>query len=76
MMKECIRLDRECADLCELTAKSLAASADYVHELCRLCAEACERCGNECSRHEAEHCRACAEACYACAEACRIMAAA
>lgn len=74
MMKDCIRLDRECADICAFTAQALTQHSTFSTELCRLCADACERCGNECSKHHhSAHCQKCAEACFRCAEVCRKM---
>ncbi|MBB6672301.1 four-helix bundle copper-binding protein [Cohnella nanjingensis] len=70
MMRTCIRLDRECADICGFAAQAMAQGSTYYGELCLICAEACESCGAECAKHETEHCRRCAEACYACAGAC------
>lgn len=74
-MKECIRLDRECADLCSFTANVLSLGGSYAKQLCEVCAQVCEACGNECKKHKAEHCQRCAEACFRCAEACKAMAA-
>ncbi len=75
MMAGCIRLDRECADICAFAAKSMQSSSPFAKQICELCAEICEACGNECKKHEAEHCQRCAEACFKCAEVCRGMAA-
>ena len=74
-MSKCIRLDRECADICAFAAQAMSHNSSYAKQLCRLCAEVCEACGNECKQHEHDHCQRCAEACFACAEACRKMAA-
>ncbi|MEK5400322.1 four-helix bundle copper-binding protein [Paenibacillus sp. FSL K6-2859] len=73
-MKECIRLDCECAKLCTYTASALSINSSYARELCTLCAAVCESCGNECKKYESHHCQQCAEACFRCAEACRAMA--
>lgn len=75
MMKECIRLDRECAEICGFTAHALSMNSIYAKALCLACAEACEACGNECKKHDHDHCQQCAEACFACAKICREMAA-
>ncbi|WP_410511321.1 four-helix bundle copper-binding protein [Paenibacillus sp. BR2-3] len=75
MMKECIRLDRECADICAFAAQAMSMNSAYAKEICKVCADACEACGNECKKHDSEHCRLCAEACFKCAKACRAMAA-
>jgi len=74
-MRDCIRLDRECADMCELAAKSISQGSPFVREICALCADICDACGKECEKHMHEHCKHCAEACFACAQACRNMAA-
>ncbi|SFI80410.1 protein of unknown function [Paenibacillus sp. UNC496MF] len=75
MMADCIRHNRECADLCAFAAQALDRGSPYARALCRLCADACEACGETCLMHASEHCRLCAEACFACAKACRGMAA-
>jgi hypothetical protein len=74
MMVECIRLDRECADICALAAKSMSSNSPFAKEICQLCAKICEACGNECKKHEHQHCKECADACFRCAEACKLMA--
>jgi hypothetical protein len=73
MMVECIRIDRDCSDICRLAAAWMARDSRFVHQLCELCAAICDACGAECAKHATEHCRACAEACRRCAERCREM---
>jgi len=77
MMAGCVRLDRDCGDVCTLAARLLMRGSDLHPQDCQLCAEACERCAEECEKHAAhhDHCQQCAEACRACAETCRSMAA-
>lgn len=75
MMAGCIRLDRECADLCALAVQSMQRNSPFMAQICALCADVCEACGNECQKHDHDHCQACAQACFKCAEACRKMAA-
>lgn len=70
---ECIRLDRDCADLCRLVATFLARGSAFSPALVLAVAEACEACATECDQHDTEHCRACAEACRDCADECRRM---
>ncbi|UYZ64885.1 four-helix bundle copper-binding protein [Hymenobacter weizhouensis] len=72
MMVRCISLDRDCADICALTARFLARGSEHAQHLLRECAEICRACGQECEQHaaHAEHCRMCAEACRRCEEAC------
>lgn len=73
MMARCISLDRDCADICALTARFLARGSEHAQHLLRECAEICHACGVECAQHadHMEHCRQCAEACKQCEEACR-----
>ncbi|MBA9078847.1 MULTISPECIES: four-helix bundle copper-binding protein [Rufibacter] len=75
MMAGCISLDRDCADICRLTAAFLARGSEHGKHLLKECIEICQKCGDECAQHDAEHCKQCAEACYRCAEACRSLAA-
>ena len=72
----CIRLNIDCADICEMTgrffARASARDRATLKALLRACADACRACGEECAQHAAhmEHCRICAESCRTCAEAC------
>ena len=81
-LRDCIRLDLDCADICETTARLLARASHTDAATLRLqvraCEQACRTCETECAKHarHMEHCRVCAEACRACADACRDMAAA
>src|SRR5207244_3196848 len=67
-LAECIRLDRDCAEMCWLASAFMSRGSQFAADLCRVCAEACEACGDECARHEHEHCQRCARACRDCAE--------
>lgn len=76
-LRQCIRLDLDCADLCALGARlGVRRTGGNEETLCRAleaCATACRLCGDECDRHASmhEHCRLCAEACHRCEQACR-----
>jgi hypothetical protein len=74
MMAECIRLDRDCAEICWGAAAFMSRGSRFAYDLCRVCAEVCLACGDECDKHDHDHCRICAEACRHCAEECRRMA--
>ena len=73
---ECIRLNLDCADICETTGRLLTrqtyASLDLWHSQLRACALACQVCGAMCHQHASmhEHCAVCAEACRQCEMAC------
>jgi hypothetical protein len=72
----CIRLDLDCADVCEATGRILTRQTTFEPRLARgmleACAEACRICAEECERHAQHHghCRVCAEACRRCEQAC------
>jgi len=70
----CIKLNIDCAQVCQLTTSLIARSSEHANHLLEECAEICEKCAVECERHsDMEHCRQCAEACRACAEACSLL---
>lgn len=73
MMTRCIQLDRDCADICILTARLLARDSQHGQHLMKECVEICEMCAEECEKHDEDHCQKCAEACRKCAEECRRM---
>ena len=72
MMARCISLDRDCADICALTARFVARGSEHAQHLLGECAEICKACGDECAKHtHMQHCQECAEACRRCDQACR-----
>ncbi len=77
-MVNCIRLDLDCADICQATARIFArkgmSAGPAANALLTACAEACKACGDECEahgQHGMKHCQVCAEACRRCEQACR-----
>lgn len=71
-MAACIKLDRDCADFCLLTASFVARGSDHAKHLQKECVDICDACAKACAAHSGmDHCKACAEACRKCAEACR-----
>lgn len=70
MLAKCIELDRDCADICYLTAKLLIRDNQIAHKMLEICVEICDKCADECSKHEHEHCKKCAEICRKCRQAC------
>jgi len=76
MLARCIRLNMDCSDICDVTAKILSRQTEPDEAIIRAqldaCRIACESCGSECTLHqdEHEHCRVCAEACRRCAQIC------
>jgi hypothetical protein len=72
MLARCIRLDRDCAKICHLTASLAASHSPFATKMVKLCEEVCTSCAEECEKHDdMDHCSDCAGACRACAEACR-----
>ena len=71
MMVKCIRLDRDCAKICAITASFVASNSPHAKHLAKECQEICKLCGDECEKMEADHCKECAKACRECEEACK-----
>ncbi len=77
-LRQCIRLDLDCADLCDTTgalaSRRTGANEAVLHATLEVCALACARCAEECERHASkhEHCRICAQMCRSCEDACRV----
>jgi hypothetical protein len=75
-LRKCIRLNLDCADVCDATGRGLTRQTGYdaptSKALLRACREVCATCAEECERHadKHEHCRICADACRRCREAC------
>ena len=76
MLARCIRLDLDCADVCDATGRILSRQTSTEPQMLRVslqaCAQACRLCAEECENHgeHHEHCRVCAEACRRCEQAC------
>lgn len=71
MMVNCIKLDKECSEICGTVLSLVSSHSQFKEDAIRLCITACEACASECRKHNYDHCRKCAEACEACAKACR-----
>jgi hypothetical protein len=77
MLRSCIRLNQDCADVCITTGRMLSRQQHpdvrVVRAQLEACLVVCASCGDECAKHKEqhEHCRVCADACRACARACR-----
>lgn len=75
-LRQCIRLNLDCATLCkatgELALRRAGGNERSIMHLLDACEDICRRCGDECTRHASmhDHCRLCAESCENCAEAC------
>ena len=76
-LRQCIRLDLDCADICAVTGavatRRTGSNDDVLRRVLQTCETACRSCAEECERHagQHEHCRICAEACRRCERACR-----
>ena len=75
-LKQCIRLNLDCADVCAATgalgSRRTGSNREVLRQMLEVCALACRVCGEECERHAGhhEHCRICAESCRRCQQAC------
>jgi hypothetical protein len=74
-LARCIRLNLDCADVCDATGRVLTRQTSTEPRLARsmldACVQACRICAEGCERHAPhhEHCRVCAEACRRCEQA-------
>jgi hypothetical protein len=71
----CIRMNLNCADICEATGRVLARSTalewGVLFNQLQACLAACQHCALECERHaHHEHCVVCFQACRRCEKAC------
>ena len=75
-LKQCIRLNLDCADVCvatgSLASRRTGSNEQILRQMLQVGAAACQVCGEECQRHadRHEHCRICAESCRRCEQAC------
>ena len=75
-LRQCIRLNLDCADICNATGSLASRRAGSNQEVLRAmietCALTCRLCAEECQKHAGthEHCRVCAAECRRCEEAC------
>jgi hypothetical protein len=76
-LRQCIRYNLDCADVCAATAtlgnRRTGANEEVIRKMLDACIAACRVCGAECRQHAAkhEHCRICAESCRQCEAACQ-----
>jgi hypothetical protein len=75
-LRQCIRLDMDCADVCAMTgalaSRRSGENIGVLRSAIELCALACQLCAEECDKHAQHHrhCRTCAEECRRCHRAC------
>ncbi len=75
-LAKCIRLNLDCADICNITGRiatrRTGSDEEMIRRMLHSCAAACRLCADECEKHAKmhEHCRICAESCRRCMSAC------
>ncbi|CUT13503.1 Ferredoxin [Bradyrhizobium sp.] len=75
-LTQCIRLNLDCADICDITgrisSRRTGSDEEVIRRMLDTCAAACRLCAEECEKHAKmhEHCRICAESCRRCMNAC------
>lgn len=80
-LTRCIRVNLDCADVCDATGRVLSRHTGYDANVTRAvlqaCAQACKSCGDQCDQHtRMRRCAVCAQACRRCEQACRQLLAA
>ncbi|WCK52927.1 four-helix bundle copper-binding protein [Aneurinibacillus sp. Ricciae_BoGa-3] len=66
-----IDLLRDCADICDSTARYIARNSMFSKSLAKKCARICETCGTYCLQFPDEASQLCARVCLHCAAECR-----
>lgn len=66
-----LKLLRDCADICTLTAKYIARNSGFAKCTANLCAFICEVCGKECLKFPDRESQNCGRICLNCARECR-----
>lgn len=75
-LRQCIRFNLDCADVCLATAtlanRRTGSNEEVISKMLDACATACRLCEAECRKHAGmhEHCRVCADSCRRCETAC------
>jgi len=75
-LTQCIRLNLDCADVCNITGRiatrRTGSDQEMIRRMLHACAAACRLCADECQKHAGmhAHCRICAETCRSCMQAC------
>ncbi len=75
-LKQCIRLDLDCTDVCYTTgllaSRRTGSNQEVLRAMIELCALCCRQCAEECEKHASHHahCRICAAECRRCEQAC------
>lgn len=69
-MRDCINLQRDCIDICVVTAKFMARNSPHTEHVMKECIELCRLCAEACRKHPMDHCQKCAEVCAECLHAC------
>ncbi len=62
-MAECLRLCRDCAQMCWTIAGFMSRGSQFIPQVSRACIDICEACAAECEKHDDDHCQSCAKAC-------------
>ncbi|HLV21625.1 MAG TPA: four-helix bundle copper-binding protein [Polyangiaceae bacterium] len=69
-----IRLLRDCAETCLMSAAMMSRGSHFHRQHCALCAEICKACADSCARLGREpQLQTCADACRKCEQSCRQM---
>jgi hypothetical protein len=71
MMAGCIRLDLDCAAICQTVVQFISVKSKHSKDVIKLCASICQACADECGKHDTDHCKKCADICQQCADVCK-----
>ncbi|MCD7973037.1 MAG: hypothetical protein LUG18_10315 [Candidatus Azobacteroides sp.] len=71
VIKDCIKLDKKCAEICGLNISSVTSNSFIKKEVLKLCTIICKKCVGEWKKFHYDHCQECAWICEGSGQACK-----
>ena len=69
-LKDSANLQRDCIDICGVTARFIARSSAQMRRILKECIDICRKCAEECNRQTQEHYLQCGDICQECYQIC------
>ncbi|MBX9853351.1 MAG: four-helix bundle copper-binding protein [Cytophagaceae bacterium] len=64
LLRNCIKLNRECAEVCLLTSRLLERDSQFTDDMIELCIKVCRMCAEECEKFtQFDFCKEAGDAC-------------
>ncbi|QHT71855.1 four-helix bundle copper-binding protein [Rhodocytophaga rosea] len=69
-LRDSVNLQRDCIDICALTARFISRSSANMRRIIKECIEICRKCAEECYKQSQEHYQLCGDICQECYQTC------